>query len=98
MPDGPAVANAGTHLESLRVQYRERDLGGIAAARRTALVEHLRPTDAAEDVLPRELLSGNATIDTALTDLVTSALANGPSPDGDAARLRRRGGGVARAR
>ncbi len=69
-PDGPAIEAARTHLHRLRARYRERDLAGIAATRRRAVIEHLRPAERAGVRLPDELLSGDVTIDATLETLV----------------------------
>lgn len=83
-PDGPdeaAVAAARSHLDRLRTTYRGRDLGGVAAARRDAVVEHLRTAGHRSvgdgGVLPAELLSGDPGIDATLESLVTRASAPG---------------------
>lgn len=80
-PDEAAVAAARTHLDRLRNSYRARDRAGVAAARRDAVVGHLRsagqaPGGAApENALPAELLSGDPGIDATLAGLVAQASA-----------------------
>ncbi len=77
-PDGPAVTTARTHLERLRSRYTERDLAGVAAARREAVIEHLRTPERAVVRLPDELRSGDARIDATLAGLVAQAAGEQP--------------------
>lgn len=80
-PGEAAVAAARTHLDRLRISYRARDRAGVAAARRAAVVEHLRSAGQAsggaapENALPAELLSGDPDIDATLAGLVAQASA-----------------------
>ncbi|MFC9919601.1 hypothetical protein [Agromyces binzhouensis] len=85
LPDGPAVANARAHLDRLRESYRERDLGGIASARRTETIDHLRAPARESGELPPELRSGDARIDATLVDLIARA-AEDDVPPADAQR------------
>ena len=78
VPDGPELDAASSYLDRLRARYRERDLAGIAAARREDVIEHLRPAAPAVVRLPDELLSGDATIDATLETLVTQAVGEPP--------------------
>ena len=77
-PDGPAVTTARTHLERLRSRYTERDLAGVAATRREAVIEHLRTPERAVVRLPDELRSGDARIDATLAGLVAQAAGEQP--------------------
>ncbi|MCU1519553.1 MAG: hypothetical protein JWQ75_4274 [Pseudarthrobacter sp.] len=74
-PDEAATAAARAHLDRLRASYRERDSAGVAAASRSAAVEHLRTaeTDSDGGRLPAELLSGDRGIDAVLEALVAQA-------------------------
>lgn len=74
--DEGAVGAARAHLDRLRETYAQRDRAGIAQARRTAIVEHLRAAAQPVQALPEELLSGDPRIDTLLKDLVAQAAAD----------------------
>ncbi|GAA1521255.1 hypothetical protein [Kribbella lupini] len=79
-PDDAAVDAARTHLDRLREMYAQRDRGGIAEARRTAIVEHLRAVAQPVDALPDELLSGDERVDAILKDLVAEASTDESAP------------------
>ncbi|NUU18538.1 hypothetical protein HP550_14880 [Cellulomonas humilata] len=84
-PDARGIEAARTHLERLRGRYTERDRAGIAAARREAVIAHLRTAERGIAGLPEELLSGDARIDATLENLV--ARASAPQEAAPAQRL-----------
>ena len=75
--DGSRVAKARQHLDRLRASYAERDLSGVASARREAVLHHLTTSRQPQPTttLPPEMLSGDARIDRALQALVSAATA-----------------------
>ncbi|NMR19070.1 hypothetical protein [Cellulomonas fimi] len=82
-PDARALEAARAHLDRLRAAYERRDRGGVAGARRAAVVAHLRAAQerVASPVahpLPVELRSGDDRVDAAVEDLVARAVASEP--------------------
>jgi hypothetical protein len=67
------IGGARQHLDRVREAYVRRDRGGVAEARREAVIEHLRAEPAPVVRIPDELLSGNARIDATLENLVAQA-------------------------
>ena len=76
-PGENQIGAARRHLERVREAYVRRDGGGVAGARRQAVIEHLRANPPEIARIPDELLSGDAHIDATLENLVAQAA----SPD-----------------
>ncbi|HEY0519144.1 MAG TPA: hypothetical protein VGC84_06590 [Ilumatobacteraceae bacterium] len=72
-PAAPAVEAARAHLDRVRAQLEHRDRGGIAAALRETVIEHLGTVERSLPGVPDELLSGDPHIDATLATLVGRA-------------------------